>query len=96
MARPKFPKPKPPKPPSKSPIYKPPDYLSGGQRIGEKYKAWSTFGSKKPDFGKGAGPGIPYHVVNKTVAKPVKPGNTKPLQTDPRSEAIKRRLGSVI
>lgn len=94
-----------PKPVIKQPTYKPPDYLSGSQRVGQKYKAWDTFGAGKPDFGKGAGPGIPYHVTEKTVTKPVtvtgqtprfgkvaKIGPSQEKRNDPRADAIRRRL----
>lgn len=49
---------------------KPADYLKGSTKIGQKYTAWNTYGQGKPDFGKGKGPGDPYHEVQKTVAKP--------------------------
>lgn len=88
--------------------YKPTDYLSGSQVLGKKYKAWDTYGQGTPDLGKGAGPGMPYHVVSKTVKKP-KPVPKKPTpwqqktqETFPgsnsssahaRMDALKRRLG---
>lgn len=85
---------------------KPLDWLSGSQTPGKKYTSWSDFGQGIPDFGKGAGPGTPYRKVQKTVPnKVVKPPSWVPAQpqggpvgtpssqaTDPRSEAIRRRL----
>lgn len=49
---------------------KPLDYLSGGTKPGEKYKAWKIGpGFLKPDLGKKKGPGIPYQQVEKTIPK---------------------------
>lgn len=45
--------------------FTPNDYLSGSKTVGQKYNAWNTYGQGKPDFGKGAGPGEPYHIVQK-------------------------------
>jgi hypothetical protein len=131
MAKPKKPVPKkarpkpknwppkklPPKPPVDN-TFQPGDYLSGSTTIGGKYNAYDTYGQGAPDFGEGAGPGTPYHVVQKTVSRPVKrpakprglpsappianpPRATLPARTigapktDPRIEAIRRRLGWV-
>lgn len=98
-------KPTAPKPKPHVPTYKPADYLSGSQTVGQKYNAWNTYGGKKPDFGKGAGPGTPYHVVQKTVKKPsIKPTSNTPSygkvvnmgqSGDARVDAIKRRLGVI-
>lgn len=49
------------------PSYKPTDYLRGSQAVGQKYTAWDNFNQGRPDFGKGAGPGTPYHEVTKKV-----------------------------
>lgn len=46
-------------------IFKPSDYLRGSQATGKNYTAFNTYGQGKPDFGKGAGPGEPYHEVVK-------------------------------
>jgi hypothetical protein len=54
----------------KKPIYKPSDYLRGSKTIGGKYTAWDTYGQGRPDFGKGSGPGEPYHEVQKNVKLP--------------------------
>jgi hypothetical protein len=61
--KPKTPK---PKPPVRS--YKPNDYLRGSKRVGGSYTAFDTYGQGRPDFGKGPGPGEPYHEVQKKVA----------------------------
>lgn len=86
---------------------KPPDYLSGSKTPGKKYSAWDTYNQGKPDFGKDKGPGDPYHVVQKTVAKPVPaPRSNRPawaggvdrssnVRRDPWLNAIKRRLGVI-
>lgn len=78
-----------PKPPQKKPKpttpqhvrNAPTDYLRGGKTkghtVGEGYTAWNTYGQGKPDFGKGPGPGEPYHEVQKKVQKPL-PGSQKP------------------
>lgn len=76
------------KPTSKTPAQKaakvltekPADYLSGGTSVGDTYNAWDTYKQGKPDFGKGAGPGEPYHQVQKKIAPTRKkpPGNNPP------------------
>lgn len=85
---------------------KPSDWLSGSQTPGKKYTSWSNFGQGIPDFGKDTGPGEPYHKVQKTVPKVARQlpswasgggangtGGTPSSQvSDPRSEAIRRRL----
>jgi hypothetical protein len=86
--------------------YTPPDYLKGSHVIGGKYTAWSDYGQGRPDFGVGAGPGTPYHEVQKTVtAPPPWAGPPKmtlpkwggrvqlPTSNDPRITAIRKRLG---
>jgi hypothetical protein len=92
--------------------FTPSDYLMGGKRVGQKYTAWNTYGQGKPDFGKGAGPGEPYHKVTKTnlgkdIIKRPDWGNSKTpvfnkptaknpkfgVKTDPRTAAIRKRLG---
>lgn len=73
MAIPKKPVPKKPTPKTAFPkIYNPTDFLRGGKKIGDKYTAWNTYGGEKPDFGKGKGPGDPYHETQRTVASYVK------------------------
>lgn len=82
--KPNNPKPKPPqKKPNPKPevLKKPPeDYLRGSKTVGGKYTAWNTYGAGKPDFGKSAGPGDPYHEVEKRVRKPlpIPKGGQKP------------------
>lgn len=49
----------------KQKVFKPSDYLKGPTIIGQNYTAWDTYGQGRPDFGKGAGPGDPYHEVIK-------------------------------
>lgn len=78
-AKKKLPTPK--KPPSNLPskrVTRPADYLrggkTGGRTIGETYTAFDTYGQGKPDFGHGAGPGDPYHEVQRKVQAPV-PGH---------------------
>lgn len=89
--------------------YRPADYLRGSTQIGKKYTAYDTYGQGRPDFGAGAGPGEPYHEVQKIVRKPAKPPKWVPPQAsplpshipnlpgtvkrDPRIDAIRRRLG---
>lgn len=70
----------------------PSDYLRGSKIIGQKYTAWNTYNQGKPDFGKGSGPGTPYHEIQKTV-KQSSPSRTWSPVSDPRMEAIRRRLG---
>lgn len=84
---------------SPSPIQKPPDWLRGSMKKGGKYTAWNTFGQGKPDFGKGKGPGDPYHespgVVGMGKAhRPPIVSNKKTYQPadDARVNAIQRRL----
>lgn len=97
---------------------KPADYLSGGTAVGDTYNAWDTYKQGKPDFGKGAGPGEPYHQVQKKISPNRKkppannppnlgtivpgagnstlpygpPGTRIPSTSDPRTDAIRRRL----
>ncbi len=85
---------------------KPLDWLSGSQTPGKKYTSWSNFGQGIPDFGAGLGPGEPYRKVEKTVPSAVRnlpswapgvassgTGGIRSSQvSDPRSEAIRRRL----
>lgn len=47
----------------------PTDYVKGSNVVGEKYTAYNTYGQGRPDFGAKAGPGDPYHVVQKTMRK---------------------------
>lgn len=56
--------------------YTPPDYLRGSKQIGKSYTAFDTYGQGRPDFGHGAGPGEPYHEVQKKVAPVPKWGGT--------------------
>jgi LysM repeat protein len=50
---------------------KPPGWISGPTKPGDTYKALITgSGFQEPDFGKGAGPGIPYQTRDATVPKP--------------------------
>ena len=79
--------------------YKPDDWLKGSTRVGGDYTAFDTYGQGRPDFGHGAGPGTPYHTVQKKVQLP-KINTPKwgiPMGTgtsvDPRISAIRRRLG---
>lgn len=61
-----------PKPPKVYPT--PPDYISGSKKPGEKYKTWERIpGRRKPDLGKGSGPGIPYTTIEKKVTPTKKP-----------------------
>ena len=87
-------------------LNKPSDWLSGSNVLGKKYTAWNTYGQGKPDMGKGAGPGEPFHKVEKTNVRAGRPGwipnqpsgpevvsrSTTSTKSDPRSEAIRRRL----
>lgn len=70
----KLPTPPKPKIPAQR-VKKPGDYLRGGKThgttVGENYTAWNTYGQGKPDFGKGPGPGEPYHEVQKKVQTPL-------------------------
>lgn len=70
----KLPTPPKPKIPAQR-VKKPVDYLRGGKTggttVGENYTAWNTYGQGKPDFGKGPGPGEPYHEVQKKVQTPL-------------------------
>lgn len=84
---------------AKNPLKMPSDWLSGGMKNGAKYQAWDTFGQGKPDFGKGKGPGDPYHSVTRTVGKPHAsrpqiPRNKTQYNPkgDARLDAIQRRL----
>jgi hypothetical protein len=87
--------------------YDPLDFLRGSKTIGQKYTSWNTYGQGKPDMGVGAGPGEPYHEVVKKVPNQISPPNNWGLDvsapemvgqksqvsgTDPRIEAIRRRL----
>lgn len=60
----------------------PANYLRGSKTIGQKYTAYDNYNQGKPDFGKGAGPGTPYHEVQKTVQKAI-PGAGKPVNAGP-------------
>lgn len=83
----------------------PPNYLSGSKTPGGKYSAWDTYGQGKPDFGKDKGPGDPYHVVQKTIAKTptkqpkwgsiVAKNSAIKATTDARMNAIRRRLAVI-
>ncbi len=84
MAKPKKkPVPKPPRPGKVMPSQpkkrnpNPPNYLRGSHLEGEKYTAYSNYDQGRPDFGKGSGPGEPYHEVTRTVQKPL-PGPPAP------------------
>lgn len=72
MAKPppiKKPKPKPkPKPPTVPDSRLPGDFVRGSKVIGQDYTAWETANKRKPDFGKGKGPGDPYREVTKKMA----------------------------
>jgi hypothetical protein len=50
-----------------APFYKPPDWLKGGTRVGQKYTTYDNFRQGTLDFGKGKGPGEPYRQVERTV-----------------------------
>lgn len=92
-------------PPKKPQIYQPPDWLKGSTTVGGNYTAWNNYGQGTPDFGVGAGPGTPYHEVQKKVSAPPKKPVTVPINkfpgsgdnvygsVDPRIVAIRRRLG---
>lgn len=69
-------KPKTPKPKRPVRSYTPNDYLRGSKKIGGSYTAFNTYGQGRPDFGKGPGPGEPYHEVQKKVAPIPKWGGT--------------------
>jgi hypothetical protein len=81
-------KPPVPKIPSPGTNSKPANYLRGSKTIGQKYTAYDNYGQAKPDFGKGNGPGTPYHEVQKIVQKAV-PGAGKPVTPGPPSSGIK-------
>lgn len=49
---------------------KPKNWLRGGTKIGQSYTGWNTHNQGKPDFGKGAGPGIPYQEVTGKIKNP--------------------------
>ena len=50
----------------KKPKYhKPADFLRGSTTVGKTYTGYSNYSQGKPDFGKGAGPGTPYHEVQR-------------------------------
>lgn len=70
---------------SKPKTYKPGDWLKGSTTIGKQYTAWDTYGQGKPDFGAAQGPGDPYHEVQKTVRRPVKPPKWVPPKTLPQA-----------
>lgn len=84
--------------------YKPFDWIRGSVIPGQKYTAWNTYGQGTPDFGKGKGPGTPYHEVQKRIPKnprrkPASVGiGTLPISTgnDPRGDAIQRRLRGLL
>lgn len=84
---------------NKKTIKKPPDWLSGSMVKGKKYTAWDTYGQGTPDFGKGSGPGEPYHKTTNIVgsSKVTRPRSITKKTTyqpvgDARMDAIQRRL----
>lgn len=86
--------------PVKPTTYKPPNWLRGSTTVGGTYTGWNDYGQGTPDFGKGAGPGTPYHEVqsrvkaptpvlgngNRNIGMALSPSNAK-------IDAIRRRLG---
>lgn len=49
----------------KTKVFKPNDYIKGGTKVGTDYTAYANYNQGKPDFGKGYGPGTPYHEVTR-------------------------------
>jgi hypothetical protein len=73
--------PTPPKRYKKGDPFTPADYLKGSRKVGGAYTAWDTYGQGRPDFGVGAGPGTPYHEVQKKVKAPAPWGSMGHSQT---------------